>query len=106
MSNICTFPQHVHTDKAVRDASTEAEEKLSKHGVEMSARYDVYEAVQAYAARGEALEGEDKRFFDRVMRDYRRCGMHLDADTRAKVGGGGCGEKEKENAAVISRSDR
>lgn len=53
------FMGYVHTDKDVRTAAKEAEEKLSKFGVEMIFRDDLNTAVKEYAATDEAkaLEG-------------------------------------------------
>lgn len=85
VESMCTFPQHVSTDKEIRDASTEADNKLSAYSVELESRFDVYEAVQAYAATKPKLEGEKERFLQRILRNFHRKGMHLDAATREKV---------------------
>lgn len=89
----------------MRDASSQADEKLSAVYEEMASRRDVYEAFKAYEgippnphpyppssppqphpqAVGEPLIGERKRYFDRILRDFRRRGMHLDEETRLKV---------------------
>ncbi len=81
------FMGYVHTDKGVRDAAKEAEEKTSKFGVELIFRDDLNTAVQEYAATDEAnaLEGEHRRFLDFMLRDLRRAGHELDPAVRAEV---------------------
>src|SRR5690606_19651852 len=68
-------------------AAKEAEEKLSKFGVEMIFRDDLNTAVKEYAATDEAgrLEGEKARFLEFMLRDLRRAGHELDPETRAEV---------------------
>jgi thimet oligopeptidase len=81
------FMGYVHTDKEVRSAAKDAEEKISKFGVEMIFRDDLNAAVQEYAATEEAarLEGEEARFLEFSLRDLRRAGHDLDPETRASV---------------------
>jgi thimet oligopeptidase len=50
-----------------------------------SLREDVYLAVKAYAAKKETLSPQAQRFVDRLIRDYERLGLNLNADTRRKV---------------------
>lgn len=82
-----TFMGYVHPDKEVRTAAKEAEEKVSKWGSEIYFRDDLNAAVKAYAETPEAgsLEGEHKRLLEFVLRDLRRAGHDLDAETRARV---------------------
>lgn len=81
------FMGYVHTDKDVRTAAKEAEEKLSKFGVEIIFRDDLNTAVKEYAATDKAgrLEGEKARFLEFMLRDLRRAGHELDPETRAEV---------------------
>eukprot|EP00163_Fabomonas_tropica_P023682 TRINITY_DN4107_c1_g2_i1.p1 TRINITY_DN4107_c1_g2~~TRINITY_DN4107_c1_g2_i1.p1 ORF type:complete len:188 (+),score=53.30 TRINITY_DN4107_c1_g2_i1:339-902(+) len=82
-----TFPQHVSADKAIRDASSDAERKLSAADVELWMRVDLYKAIEAYAATNDldALESEDRRLVDRLLRDLKRNGLHLPEETRKEV---------------------
>lgn len=52
-------------------------------------RADTYASIKAYSETDHAktLEGEDKRFLDRVLRDYERKGLHLPEETRAVIAG-------------------
>ena len=47
--SVCTFPKHMSTDKAIRDAANEAEKKFDAFGVECTMRYDVYQVIAAFA---------------------------------------------------------
>ena len=82
-----TFMGYVHPDKDVRDAAKAAEEKMTKWGSDIFFRDDLNEAVQEYAGTEEAtsLEGEKARLLEFILRDLRRAGHELDADTRARV---------------------
>jgi thimet oligopeptidase len=81
------FMGYVHTDKDVRSAAKEGEEKISKWASDIFFRDDLNAAIQEYAATEDAgsLEGEHQRLLEHVLRDLRRAGHDLDAETRAKV---------------------
>ena len=81
------FLGYVHPEKAVRDAGNEAEERIQKWGVDLIFRSDLYEAVRRFAATEEAgrLEGERARFLEFSLRDLRRAGHELPAESRAEV---------------------
>lgn len=81
------FMGYVHTDKDVRTAAKEGEEKITKWASDIFFRDDLNSAVQEYAATQEAkgLEGEHKRLLEHVLRDLRRAGHELDAETRDRV---------------------
>ena len=79
------FMAYVADDAALRDAAREQEERIDKYFVDLSFREDLYAAIRAYAARGEALGPEDARLLDHQLRDYRRNGFDLPAAERARV---------------------
>lgn len=81
------FPQHVATDKTLRDASTEAARQLDDFDVEMSMRKDVFDKIQAFATKGnlEKLEPEAKRYVERLIKVGRRNGLHLPDDVREEI---------------------
>ena len=81
------FMARVHPDKAVRDAAQEAEERLTKWQSDLPFRRDLYEAVERYAATGEAavLTGERARLLEFTRRDFRRAGQELTEQQRAEV---------------------
>lgn len=77
-------------DAVMRAACTEAVARMNEWVVAVSYREDVYQACQAFLdryTRGELpkLEGESLKLMLDTMRDYRRSGLHLDADARDRV---------------------
>lgn len=46
---------------------------------------DVYQSVMEFAKKGEKLEPQDQRFLDRVVRDFKRNGLHLAEEERNKI---------------------
>jgi Zn-dependent oligopeptidase len=87
VTNVCTFPAHVSLDKEIRDASTESEKAFDDLNVECSMNHEVYQAVSSFnsSAAAASLEGEPKRLLERLMRDFKRDGLHLDEEKRNKV---------------------
>jgi len=85
--NTAEFVAHVSPDPEVREASTEADQMLSAFRVEVGMREDVYKAVAAYAETEEAkkLTGEKKRLVERMLRDFKRNGLHLPKEQREKI---------------------
>ncbi|MBU1494290.1 MAG: Zn-dependent oligopeptidase [Actinobacteria bacterium] len=81
------FMARVHPDKEVRDAATEAEEKITKWSSDLSFRRDLYEAVEEFAATDEAagLGSEEARFLTFTRRDFRRAGHALTKEQRDEV---------------------
>jgi Zn-dependent oligopeptidase len=81
------FLASVATDPAVRDAGQEAEEQLSTWRVELPFREDLAATLAAFAASpaGAALDGEERRLLDHLLRDLRRAGHGLPAEVRADV---------------------
>ncbi len=84
---ITAFMGYVHPDPEVRATGKEVEERISKWGVELTFREDLYRVVKAYADTPDAadLGGERKRLLEFTMREFRQAGHELDADTRAAV---------------------
>ncbi len=81
------FMAQVSIDAAVRDAGSEAEERITKWRVGLAFRDDLYAAVRALAdsPAGAALEGEDRRLLDFWLRDFRRAGQELPAERRREL---------------------
>ena len=81
------FMAQVATDAAVRDAGSEAEERITKWRVGLAFRDDLYAAVRALAdsPAGAALEGEDRRLLDFWLRDFRRAGQELAPEKRREL---------------------
>lgn len=81
------FMGYVHPDKEVRSAAKDAEEKREKWASGMWFRDDLNQAIKEYAvtAGATSLDGEHKRLLEFVLRDLRRAGHDLDAETRGRV---------------------
>ncbi len=81
------FMARVHPDRAVRNAATEAEERLITWSTDLVFRRDLYEALQRFATSGEAatLTGERKRLLEHTLRDFQRAGHHLDDVARTEL---------------------
>jgi Zn-dependent oligopeptidase len=84
-TSMLIFMSNVSTDAAVREASQKAEEDTGNYLIELGKREDLYKAVMAYANTHPKLEGEQKRFLEFTLRDYRRAGMNLPKDRRDEL---------------------
>lgn len=79
------FMGYVHPDATIREAGNAAEERLSKFGVEMVFRRDLYEAVAEFAGRVEGLEEVERRLVEFTMRDFRHAGHELSQAARDRL---------------------
>jgi len=87
IENNLDFLHHVHPDEDIRNASTEADKRMSEHSVEMQMRKDVFDNLLKYqqSAEGKQLAGESKRFIDRLVKNGFRSGLHLDEAKRNEI---------------------
>nr|XP_032809898.1 thimet oligopeptidase isoform X1 [Petromyzon marinus] len=101
--NQLDFLQHVSPSRAVREASTRADKRLSLFDVEAAMREDVHrrlaalqERLVARLAAGDAddADGDDgvgvvtpegRRLLDRLVKTGLRNGLHLPADKQAEI---------------------
>ena len=83
------FLAQAHTDSAVRDAGSAAEERLTKWRAALPFREDLYQAVLAVAETpaAETLDIEPRRVLELWMRDFRRAGQLLDLPARTELEG-------------------
>lgn len=79
------FFQHIHPDKARRDASTESDKKLSAFEVQMSMRRDVYERIDSLNTCCSIQNAEGKRYLERKIKNGKRNGIHLDESIRKQI---------------------
>ncbi len=80
--SICTFPKHIHIDKIVRDASSDAAIEIENLNIECHQRSDVFKVIQKYEAEIYPkeiahLHPEEMRFFTNMTRDYKRNGLFI-----------------------------
>lgn len=80
-----TFLKDVSVSSTVRQAARDCQELLEKFGVDIFTREDLFQAVQSYADRKEALAGEPKKLLDKEILDFKRNGLLLAPEKRAEV---------------------
>ncbi|KAM7487196.1 hypothetical protein LguiB_024680 [Lonicera macranthoides] len=81
----CVFPKLVSTSEDVRKASAEAERRIDAHVLTCSKREDVYRVVKAFAARGERISPEAKRYTQFLVREFERNGLNLTLTKRKEL---------------------
>ncbi|XP_076463244.1 thimet oligopeptidase-like [Babylonia areolata] len=84
--NNLDFLQHVSTDKELRDASCDADKKLSEFDVEMSMRKDVFDVIVAFQKRQPSkMDPEASRYVERLIKLGKRNGLHLQKEVQTKM---------------------
>ena len=78
-AHILGIYQSVSTDKALRDASTEAEKLMDEYGIEASMREDVYKLVDSALQRKDKLDAESQRLLEKEHKSYVRNGLNIPA---------------------------
>lgn len=79
-ANILCFYSAVSTDKALRDASTDAEKLFADFGIESNMREDVFKLSDAaWKAEKGKLDGESWRLLDKDRKSYIRYGLGIPA---------------------------
>ena len=81
------FLGEVSPDEAVRGAAKAAEERISAWRVDLPFRDDLAATAATFAGSpaAAALEGEERRFLDHLLRDLRRAGHGLAPEIREEV---------------------
>ncbi|KAK8402429.1 hypothetical protein O3P69_000679 [Scylla paramamosain] len=81
------FPQHAAVDKAVREASSKAEQKLEEFDVEMSMRKDIFDRVVGFkdSVGIDGLTTEQKRLVEKLILHGKRNGLHLSEEIQQEV---------------------
>lgn len=88
ISNILTFYQHVSASKELRDASTQAEQKLRDYGIEQSSREDLFKVFNKLFEETkdyDSLTDETKKYIKEINDGFRRNGLALPLEKREKV---------------------
>lgn len=81
-SNRIGFYQAVSTDAQLRDASTEAEKKMDKFGIDSAMREDVFQLCEAVYKKQKddpALEPESRKLLDKDYKAYVKMGLGIPA---------------------------
>ncbi len=84
-TNMLRFLAYVSTDAKERDAGDRAEKDAQDWVIDLYQREDLYRAVRACADAQPHLRGEQKRLLEHTLRDFRRSGMELGPDERARL---------------------
>lgn len=79
------FMSSVSTDPAERERGRGIQLDISKWFDELYKRVDLYEVLVLFAEAHPDLSGEDARYQEVLLRDYRRSGMGLDAEKRDEL---------------------
>jgi hypothetical protein len=84
-SHVLGFYQAVAADKALRDASTEADRLLNAFQIESGMREDMFAIVEAVYAQKEPLDAESRRLLEKMRKEFVRNGLGLgDGAERAR----------------------
>jgi Zn-dependent oligopeptidase len=76
---------YVHPDAAMREAARGREEIWTNWYIDVGKNEHLYHAIKAYADTNPSLEGERARLLKFILRDYRRAGMDLTPEARARL---------------------
>lgn len=79
------FMAQVSTDPAERALGRQASADLGNWYDRLYKREDLYRVLKDFEARGDAPAGEGARYLEILLRDFRRSGMDLPADRRARL---------------------
>jgi thimet oligopeptidase len=80
-----TFMKDVSSKKDVREKADALNKKIQDHLIGLAAREDIYRAVKDYAAKGEALDGPRTKLLADMLRDFKRNGLELAPEKRARL---------------------
>jgi thimet oligopeptidase len=84
-TNMIQFMAYVSTDADERQAGQAAEEAVTNWFIELAKNEDLFNAVTEFSRSSPRLDADQQRLLDHTLRDFRRAGMALDADTRGEL---------------------
>lgn len=89
-ANCINYITNLHTSKIMRDKGTEIETELSKHGIELSMRKDIFYAFNNYYNNRYIIEktyltSEQNKCINDTYISYKRMGMDLSENKRDKI---------------------
>lgn len=85
IDNPMFFLHYVSTDPAVRKASEEMEEYISKEAININTDKDLYRAFLEYNPKSEKLSNVEIRLYEDYKRDFERKGFHLPEKIQDKI---------------------
>ena len=80
-----SFLSAVSPDRRIRRAADAIDRRASDFLLGVSDREDLYRAYKEYAAKGEALSGEDRKILEDTLKGYAQNGMGLPIEKRADL---------------------
>lgn len=83
-----TFYQYVSTDKAVRDASTKAEQLMDENLIEQNTRvevFQVYNKLWENINSSTSVDPEWLKFLEKTVKYYKRNGLNLPKEQRDEI---------------------
>lgn len=87
LSSSLDFPQYVATTSDTRGASVNATKAIDNFRVDTYMRKDLFNQFRLFSESEEAksLKGENKRFLDKIVIDFKRNGLFLEAKQYEKL---------------------
>lgn len=76
---------NVSVRQEVREAAKDAHSRIQQAMVEIEYDPELYRAFKEYAAKGEVLEGPDKKLFDDMEKQFHRMGFELPPEDQQKL---------------------
>lgn len=80
-----SFLMNVSPSEEIRNIAQNIIDLVGKELIEIEYDEAIYRAVKEYEAKGEILEGAEKKLFSDMIREYRRMGFDLPASDRLKL---------------------
>ena len=80
--NTLTLYQHVSSSSELRQASSEADKRVSNFDIQMSMRVDVFQVVSRLVAQRVSLGHEEGRWLDRFLLKGRKNGLEMEEEQR------------------------
>lgn len=79
------FLAYTSSDAAIRNAAMQLEMTVSQYGVDLSMREDIYNALKAYASKGEKLGEVDAKLLDKTLLSFEMNGLGLSEEKREEL---------------------
>jgi len=84
-TSLTVFMQFVSPNAEQRASARAADELVSEWFIGVTKREDLYRAIKEFADKKPSLEPDQQRLLDHTLRDYKRAGMMLTPENRARL---------------------